>query len=120
MDGLSTRSFTGENYSVTQIQFILQLSVQSVVHTWCTYQCVQLEHPQGDRHLISYSPILQVSSGKSGYSTCIPFFALFPKKLVELEISTGVQFRHIRLLAKAFTHSSMQYSSLVGYVNVYV
>lgn len=45
------------------------------------------------------------------------------KKLVELEISTGVQFRHIRLLAKAFTHSSMQYSSLVGYesdLNVYV
>ena len=38
------------------------------------------------------------------------------QQLVELEKSTGVQFRHIRLLAKAFTHSSMQYSSLVGYV----
>jgi ribonuclease-3 len=44
--------------------------------------------------LIAHSPILQ--------------------QLVELEKLTGVQFRHIRLLAKAFTHSSMQYSSLVG------
>jgi ribonuclease-3 len=36
------------------------------------------------------------------------------QKLVELEKSTGVEFKHIRLLAKAFTHSSMQYSHLVG------
>ncbi|XP_057289777.1 ribonuclease 3-like isoform X3 [Hydractinia symbiolongicarpus] len=47
---------------------------------------LQEEYPESDRHLINESPTLL--------------------KCVELESKTGVQFNHIRLLARALTHSA--------------
>jgi ribonuclease-3 len=82
--------------SATQ-QLIAQLFFpeEELQKVWLDYppHPLQSDHPAGDRHMIPHSPTLQ--------------------KLVHLEESTGVEFRHIRLLAKAFTHSSMQYSHLV-------
>lgn len=53
---------------------------------------LQVEYPGGDRHMIGESEVLQ--------------------KMVCLEQSVGVQFTHIRVLAKAFTHSSVGYTNL--------
>ncbi|XP_038063616.1 ribonuclease 3-like isoform X3 [Patiria miniata] len=53
---------------------------------------LQLEFPQGDRHMIQYSSILQM--------------------LHKFEESTGIKFRHIRLLARAFTQRTMSYTNL--------
>ncbi len=38
------------------------------------------------------------------------------QKLVPLEESVGIQFQHIRLLAKAFSHSSLPYNNLSKYI----
>lgn len=53
---------------------------------------LQNEFPKGDRHLIESSPILQ--------------------KLEDFENSSGIKFRHIRLLAKALTLKSVSYNWL--------
>lgn len=56
----------------------------------------QEKNPEGDRHLIQASPALQ--------------------KCVEFEQATGIKFDHICLLARAFTHSSMQYTDFTQWV----
>ena len=51
--------------------------------------------------------------------TCIFLYTtvhLHLQKMVFLEQSVGVQFTHIRVLAKAFTHSSMGYTNLTRWV----
>lgn len=53
---------------------------------------LQNEFPKGDRHLIESSPILQ--------------------KLEDFENSSGIKYRHIRLLAKALTLKSVSYNWL--------
>ncbi|XP_065834417.1 ribonuclease 3-like isoform X2 [Oscarella lobularis] len=57
----------------------------SVMNSWKNYSQhpLQARYPGGDRHLIQYSPYLQ--------------------KLITLEKSLGIEFRHISLLARAFT-----------------
>lgn len=54
-----------------------------------------VDHPEGDRHLIEQIPIL--------------------KTLVELEEIIGYRFKHIRLLAKAFTRRCIPYNDLTRY-----
>lgn len=53
---------------------------------------LQKQHPNGDRHLIDGSSIL--------------------KRLTEFESMTGIKFKHVRLLARAFTHRSIGYNNL--------
>jgi len=53
---------------------------------------LQAQQPNGDRHLISSSSILQ--------------------KLEEFEQASGIEFNHIRLLARAFTHPQVGYNNL--------
>lgn len=61
---------------------------------WVNYSRhpLQLQYPDGDRHLVREVPRLQ--------------------ELVEFEEIIGVQFTHIRLLARAFTHRSVGYNNL--------
>ena len=53
---------------------------------------LQISEPQGDRHWIEKYEVLQ--------------------KLVQFENSVGIQFKHIRLLARAFTDRSIGYTNL--------
>ncbi|PFX26504.1 Ribonuclease 3 [Stylophora pistillata] len=53
---------------------------------------LQAQQPDGDRHLIASSPILQ--------------------KLEEFEKASGIEFTHIRLLARAFTHPQVGFNNL--------
>ncbi|KAK2718891.1 ribonuclease 3-like [Artemia franciscana] len=53
---------------------------------------LQEQEPQGDRHLISSYPVLQ--------------------RLVQFEEATGIRFKHIRLLARAFTDRSIGINNL--------
>lgn len=52
----------------------------------------QRDNPNGDRHLINDVPALQL--------------------LTELEKSIGVTFKHIRVLAKAFTRRNIGFNNL--------
>ena len=57
---------------------------------------LQSEYPDGDRHKIPGSKILQ--------------------RCVEFENQIGVEFKHIRLLAKAFTQKNVKYNEITkGY-----
>lgn len=62
------------------------------VWTNLTHHPLQIQEPKGDRHWIPKYPIL--------------------KKLAEFEDSVGVEFTHIRLLARAFTDRSLGLSVL--------
>ncbi|KAL9988518.1 hypothetical protein ACROYT_G002973 [Oculina patagonica] len=53
---------------------------------------LQAQQPDGDRHLISSSSLLQ--------------------KLEEFEQASGIEFTHIRLLARAFTHPQVGFNNL--------
>ncbi|XP_018494347.2 ribonuclease 3 [Galendromus occidentalis] len=53
---------------------------------------LQLQEPDGDRHWIEHYPILQ--------------------KMTVFEKKIGVEFTHIRLLARAFTHRSVGFNNL--------
>ncbi|XP_077987013.1 ribonuclease 3-like [Glandiceps talaboti] len=53
---------------------------------------LQLQEPDGDRHLIESSPVL--------------------KKLTQFEESTGIEFNHIRLLARSFTQRTVGFTNL--------
>ncbi|KAJ7372321.1 hypothetical protein OS493_019765 [Desmophyllum pertusum] len=53
---------------------------------------LQTQQPDGDRHLIGSSSILQ--------------------KLEEFEKASGIEFNHIRLLARAFTHPQVGFNNL--------
>lgn len=53
---------------------------------------LQAEYPDGDRHKIEASKILQ--------------------RCVEFENIIGVEFKHIRLLAKAFTQKNVKYNEI--------
>lgn len=61
---------------------------------WVNYpkHPLQLQNPDGDRHLIETIPLLQ--------------------KLTEFEQITGIEFKNIRLLARAFTHRSIGFNNL--------
>lgn len=61
---------------------------------WINYKKhpIQLQEPNGDRHFIQKIPRLQT--------------------LVEFEEMTGIEFTHIRLLARAFTHRSVGFNNL--------
>ena len=63
-------------------------------HIWLNFPAhpLQTEHPNGDRHLIE----------KYGHL----------KHMVEFENEIGVEFRHIRLLAKAFTLRNVKYNEI--------
>lgn len=66
----------------------------TLLKKWVNYpkHPLQEQHPNGDRHLIESVPLL--------------------KKLTEFEDMTGIQFKHIRLLARAFTHRSIGFNNL--------
>lgn len=53
---------------------------------------LQLQLPEGDRHMIPDSPVLQ--------------------NIVKFEEITGIRFKHIRLLARAFTHRTVGFTDL--------
>jgi len=53
---------------------------------------LQAQQPDGDRHLIASSELLQ--------------------KLEEFEKASGIEFTHIRLLARAFTHAQVGFNNL--------
>ncbi|UYV73709.1 DROSHA [Cordylochernes scorpioides] len=53
---------------------------------------LQMQEPDGDRKWVPIVPLL--------------------RKLVEFEELTGIEFNHIRLLARAFTHRSIGYNNL--------
>ncbi|XP_070582150.1 ribonuclease 3-like [Ptychodera flava] len=61
---------------------------------WMNHPAHPLQHqePGGDRHLIDSSPVLQ--------------------KLTDFENSTGIEFNHIRLLARSFTQRTVGYTNL--------
>lgn len=61
---------------------------------WINYKKhpIQMQQPDGDRHLIEKIPRL--------------------KDLHEFERITGIEFTHIRLLARAFTHRSVGFNNL--------
>lgn len=61
---------------------------------WIDYKKhpIQMQQPNGDRHLIERIPRL--------------------KELHEFERITGIEFTHIRLLARAFTHRSVGFNNL--------
>lgn len=61
---------------------------------WINYpkHPIQLQNPDGDRHMIEGIPLLG--------------------KLIEFEKMTGIEFKHVRLLARAFTHRSIGYNNL--------
>ncbi|OTF84035.1 ribonuclease 3-like protein [Euroglyphus maynei] len=66
-----------------------------LLHTiWANYprHPIQIQYPDGDRHLIDKVNRLQ--------------------ELAKFEQMTGIEFRHIRLLARAFTHRSVGYNNL--------
>lgn len=53
---------------------------------------LQTQYPNGDRFLIDSVPLL--------------------KRLTEFEIMTGIEYKHIRILARAFTHRSIGFNNL--------
>ncbi|XP_066294267.1 ribonuclease 3-like isoform X1 [Branchiostoma lanceolatum] len=53
---------------------------------------LQQQEPEGDRHLIESSPVL--------------------KRLTEFESRCGMEFKHVRLLARAFTHRTVGFNNL--------
>lgn len=61
---------------------------------WIHYpkHVIQQQEPQGDRHYIEIIPRL--------------------KELSKFEELTGIEFNHVRLLARAFTHRSVGYNNL--------
>lgn len=61
---------------------------------WVNYprHPLQQQNPDGDRHLIDSIPLL--------------------KRLTEFESMTGIEFKHIRILARAFTHRSIGFNNL--------
>lgn len=65
-----------------------------LLRRWVEYpkHQIQQQNPDGDRHLIETIPLLQ--------------------RLVEFEKLTGIEFKHIRLLARAFTHRSIGFNNL--------
>lgn len=84
--------------------------------------------PDGDRHLIASSQLLQVFL-LSFFTFTFPFsfvkktddlelthriFFLLSahQKLQEFEEASGIEFTHIRLLARAFTHAQVGFNNL--------
>lgn len=67
---------------------------EGLLRRWVNYpkHPLQEQHPAGDRHLIEKVPLLQ--------------------RLREFEAMTGIQFTHVRLLARAFTHRSIGFNNL--------
>lgn len=67
---------------------------KALLERWVNYpkHPLQQQHPNGDRHLIGSVPRL--------------------KKLLEFEQLVGIEFKHIRLLARAFTHRSIGFNNL--------
>lgn len=65
-----------------------------LLYKWVHYpkHPIQLQNPDGDRHIIEGIPLL--------------------KRLTEFESMTGIQFKHIRILARAFTHRSIGFNNL--------
>ncbi|OQR77308.1 ribonuclease 3-like [Tropilaelaps mercedesae] len=65
-----------------------------LLERWCNYRRhpLQLQEPDGDRRWIEHYPVLQ--------------------KLTKFEQQIGVEFTHIRLLARAFTHRSVGFNNL--------
>ena len=68
-----------------------------VYDIWTNYprHPLQVEEPKGDRHWIKSHVALQ--------------------KLTKFEEDTGIEFNHIRLLARAFTDRSLGYNNLSRY-----
>ena len=67
---------------------------QNLLKRWVNYpkHPLQQQNPDGDRHLIETIPLL--------------------KRLAMFESMTGIEFKHIRLLARAFTHRSVGFNNL--------
>ena len=67
---------------------------QDLLKRWFNYpkHPLQIQNPNGDRHLIDNIPLL--------------------KKLTNFERMTGIEFKCIRLLARAFTHRSIGFNNL--------
>lgn len=67
---------------------------ENLLKKWVEYpkHPLQQQHEDGDRHLIENVPLL--------------------KRLTEFEAMTGIEFKHIRLLARAFTHRSIGFNNL--------
>ena len=65
-----------------------------LLRKWINYpkHPLQIQNPDGDRHLIESIPLL--------------------KNLTVFETKTGIPFKHIRLLARAFTHRSIGFNNL--------
>lgn len=65
-----------------------------LLQKWIDYpkHPLQTQNPTGDRHLIESVPLL--------------------KRLTEFEAMTGIEFKHIRILARAFTHRSIGFNNL--------
>lgn len=79
---------------------------------------LQEQEPLGDRKWISQFPLLQVlRNNKVVFFSfhCLNFF-VFLQKLKEFEEATGIEFKHIRLLARAFTDRSVGYTNLTLWV----
>ncbi|XP_022671092.1 ribonuclease 3-like isoform X2 [Varroa destructor] len=70
------------------------LECAELLERWCNYRRhpLQLQEPDGDRRWIEHYPVLQ--------------------KLTNFEKQIGVEFTHIRLLARAFTHRSVGFNNL--------
>ncbi|KPM02152.1 ribonuclease 3-like protein [Sarcoptes scabiei] len=69
-------------------------STSQLNEIWVNYPLhpLQAQYPDGDRHLIKKIPRLQ--------------------ELVKFEEMVGIEFKHIRLLARAFTHRSLGFNNL--------
>jgi len=67
---------------------------EELLKKWVNYpkHPIQQQNPDGDRHLIDKIQLL--------------------KRLTEFEAMTGIEFKHIRILARAFTHRSVGYNHL--------
>lgn len=67
---------------------------ENLLKKWTNYprHPIQQQNPDGDRHLIKGSPLLE--------------------RLTQFEAMTGIEFKNIRLLARAFTHRSIGFNNL--------
>lgn len=67
---------------------------EGLLRKWVNYprHPLQIQNPDGDRHLIDDIPLL--------------------KRLTEFETMTGIEFKNIRILARAFTHRSIGFNNL--------
>lgn len=87
--------------------------------TWVNleHHPLQRQEPDGDRHWIDTYPVLKVSfdllkmiNQSLKYVTL--YFGFCFQKFTKFENQTGIQFNHIRLLARAFTDRSLGFSNL--------